>query len=166
MAIPVADNAAFVLNAIENLSGSNDLISLRSRGTSNRQFIVVNKLRMRANQQFLRQEQALQDKLTATQNRLAELEGRRAAQAKLGAQPQELLTPEQEAELEKFRGELVSTRAQLREVQRRLRQDIDRLGNWLAAINTLLVPLILGITAVLLAFLRRRKPAAKDGGGT
>jgi len=166
VAIPVADNAAFVLNAIENLSGSNDLISLRSRGTSNRQFIVVNKLRMRANQQFLRQEQALQDKLTATQNRLAELEGRRAAQAKLGAQPQELLTPEQEAELEKFRGELVSTRAQLREVQRRLRQDIDRLGNWLAAINTLLVPLILGITAVLLAFLRRHKPAAKDGGGT
>ncbi len=162
LAVPIADNAAFVLNAIENLSGSSDLISLRSRGTSNRQFTVVNNLRLRAEQQFLQQEQALQDKMTATQNRLAELEGRRAAQAKPGVRPQDLLTPEQEAEIEKFRAELVTTRTQLRDVQRKLRRDIDRLGNWLAAINTLLVPLILGVTAIVLAAFGRRKPR---GGG-
>jgi len=165
VAVPIADNAAFVLNAIENLSGSSDLISLRSRGTSNRQFTVVNNLRLRAEQQFLRQEQALQDKMTATQNRLAELEGRRAAQSKPGARQQDLLTPEQEAELEKFRAELVTTRTQLRDVQRKLRRDIDRLGSWLAAINTLLVPLILGVTAIVLAAFRRRKtPPARSGG--
>jgi gliding motility-associatede transport system auxiliary component len=165
VAVPIADNAAFVLNAIENLSGSSDLISLRSRGTSNRQFTVVNNLRLRAEQQFLQQEQLLQDKMTATQNRLAELEGRRAAQAKPGVRPQDLLTPEQEAEIEKFRADLVTTRTQLRDVQRKLRRDIDRLGNWLAAINTLLVPLILGLTAILLAVFRRRKAAAARSGG-
>jgi ABC-type uncharacterized transport system involved in gliding motility auxiliary subunit len=163
VAVPVADNASFVLNAIENLTGSNDLISLRSRSSSNRPFIVVNNLRRRAEQQFLRQEQQLQDKMTATQNRLAELEGRRNAQPKPGAPQGGLLTPEQEAEIEKFRAELVETRGALRDVQRRLRTDIDRLGNWLAAINILLVPLMLGGTALVLALFRRRKP--KQGGG-
>jgi ABC-type uncharacterized transport system involved in gliding motility auxiliary subunit len=161
---PIAHNAAFVLNAIENLSGSSDLISLRSRGTSNRPFRVVADLRRRAEQQFLRQEQALQDKLTATQNRIAELEGRRAAQARPGAAPQEILTPEQEAEIEKFRAELVETRRSLRDVQRRLGSDIDRLGAWLAAINILLVPLMLTGTTIALALLRRpSKPMSKGG---
>jgi ABC-type uncharacterized transport system involved in gliding motility auxiliary subunit len=159
VAVPVADNHVFVLNAIENLSGSSDLISLRSRGTSNRPFTVVNNIRRRAEQQFLREEQALQQKLTATQTRLAELEGRRTAAAKPGAtRPSELLTPEQEAEIEKFRAELADTRSALRNVQHKLRRDIDRLGTWLAAINTLLVPLMVAGSAIVLAFLRRRKP--------
>jgi len=160
---PVADNGSFVLNAIENLTGSNDLISLRSRGSSNRPFTVVNNLRRRAEQNYLRQEQQLQEKLTATQARLAELEGRRSAAPKPGAQPHEILTPEQEVEIEKFRAELVETRTALRDVQRRLRTDIDRLGNWLAAINILLVPLMLSGTALVLVLFRRRKP--KQGGG-
>jgi hypothetical protein len=91
------------------------------------------------------------------------LEGRRNAQPKPGAPQGGLLTPEQEAEIEKFRAELVETRGALRDVQRRLRTDIDRLGNWLAAINILLVPLMLGGTALVLALFRRRKP--KQGGG-
>ncbi|MFM9862566.1 MAG: Gldg family protein [Micropepsaceae bacterium] len=159
VAVPVADNHVFVLNAIENLSGSSDLISLRSRGTSNRPFTVVNNIRRRAEAQFLREEQALQQKLTATQTRLAELEGRRGAAGKPGAtKPGELLTPEQEAEIEKFRAELADTRSALRNVQHKLRRDIDRLGTWLAAINTLLVPLMVAGSALALGLLRRRKP--------
>ncbi len=158
VAVPVAHNAAFVLNAIENLSGSSDLISLRSRGTSRRSFTVVENIRARAETNFKRQEEALQQKLTATQSRLAELEGRRAAASRPGAaQGQELLTPEQEAEIEKFRQELVDTRTALRDVQRKLRRDIDRLGTWLAAINTLLVPLMVVGAGIILAFLGRKK---------
>jgi len=160
VAIPVADNHVFVLNALENLSGSNALISLRSRGTSNRPFTVVNNIRRRAEQQFLREEQALQNKLTETQNRLAELEGRRTVQNRPGATiPRELLTPEQQAEIEKFRAEIVETRTALRNVQHKLRRDIDRLGNWLAALNILFVPAMVAGTAITLAALRRRKPA-------
>jgi ABC-type uncharacterized transport system involved in gliding motility auxiliary subunit len=164
VAVPVADNHVFVLNAVENLTGSSDLISLRSRGTSNRPFTVVNNIRRRAEAQFLREEQALQQKLTATQTRLAELEGRRNAAAKPGAtRPNELLTPEQEAEIEKFRAELAETRSALRNVQHKLRRDIDRLGTWLAAINTLLVPIMLAGSALVLAFLRRRKKSKPSG---
>ena len=167
IAIPVAHNSAFVLNAVENLMGSNELISLRSRGTSNRPFIEVNKIRRKAEQLFLRQEQELQNKLTETQNRLAELEGRRAAQSKPGsAKPQEVLSPEQEAEIEKFRAQVLETKGALRDVQRKLRSDIDRLGNWLAAINVLLVPIMLAGTAIILGVLRRRKSNAGRGGAS
>ena len=150
-----------MLNALENLSGSASLISLRSRGTSNRPFEVVNDMRRRANQQFLLQEQALQERLTQTQTKLAELEGKRAAQARPGqAQPQEMLSAEQEAEIEKFRTELAETRKALRDVQYKLRRDIDRFGTWLAAINILFIPLLIAGTAlVLMLFGRSRKTA-------
>jgi ABC-type uncharacterized transport system involved in gliding motility auxiliary subunit len=167
VAVPVADNSVFVLNTLENLTGSAPLISLRSRGTSNRPFEVVDEMRRRANQQFLRQEQALQERLTATQTKLAELEGKRRAQTRPGqAAPQEMLTPEQEAEIEKFRNELADTRKALRDVQYKLRRDIDRFGTWLAAINVLFVPLMITGTAVVLWFLGRRRKSAKPAGGS
>ena len=167
VAVPVADNSVFVLNTLENLTGSAPLISLRSRGTSNRPFEVVDEMRRRANQQFLRQEQALQERLTATQNKLAELEGKRRAQARPGqAAPQEMLTPEQEAEIEKFRNELVETRKALRDVQYKLRRDIDRFGTWLAAINILFVPLMIAGTALVLWFFGRNRKSAKPAGGS
>jgi ABC-type uncharacterized transport system involved in gliding motility auxiliary subunit len=161
VAVPVAGNAVLILNALENLTGSASLISLRSRGTSNRPFEVVNDMRRRANQQFLLQEQALQQRLTETQERLAELEGKRTAQARPGqAQPQDLLSPEQEAEIEKFRGQLLETRKALRDVQYKLRRDIDRFGTWLAAINILFIPLLIAATALLLWLVGRGRKTA------
>lgn len=167
VAVPVADNSVFVLNTMEHLTGSAPLISLRSRGTSNRPFVVVDEMRRRANQQFLRQEQLLQERLTSTQGKLAELEGKRRAQVRPGqAQPQEMLTPEQEAEIEKFRLELADTRKALRDVQYKLRRDIDRFGTWLAAINILFIPLMIAGTAIVLWFLGRSKKAASNTGGS
>ena len=69
------------------------VISLRSRGTSNRPFTVVNNIRRRAEAQFLREEQALQQKLTATQTRLAELEGI-AIEREMAGLPYALMPPE------------------------------------------------------------------------
>lgn len=166
VAVPIADNSVFVLNAIEHLTGTPSLISLRSRGTSNRPFVVVNDMRRRAEQQFLRQEQALQERLTATQNKLAELEGKRRAQSKPGtSHPQEMLTAEQETEIEKFRTELADTRKALRDVQYKLRRDIDGFGNWLAAINILFVPLMIAGTALVMWFLARNKKKSPSAGG-
>jgi len=166
VAVPVADNAVFVLNTVENLTGTDALISLRSRGTSNRPFVVVNDMRRRAEQQFLRQEQLLQEKLTATQSKLAELEGKRRAQSRPGtAHPQELLTAEQEKEMDSFRSELVDTRKALRDVQYKLRRDIDGFGNWLAAINILCIPLMIAGTALVMWVAGRRKKPVPAAGG-
>ena len=52
VASPFADNGAFVLNAVENLMGSGDLISLRTRATNDRPFTVVKQIQADAQAQF------------------------------------------------------------------------------------------------------------------
>jgi ABC-type uncharacterized transport system involved in gliding motility auxiliary subunit len=158
IAAPFADNAAFVLNSIENLSGSGDLISLRTRESGQRPFTVVRKIQEDAQSQFQAKEKALQQHLTETQQRLHELEqGSEAQQGQVG------LTPDQQKEVENFRKDLIDTRTQLRDVQHNLRKDIDALGSRLALINIALVPVLISVFALVLAGLRRRKRAQAAG---
>ena len=163
IAQPVAGNSDFVVNALDNLSGSNELLSLRSRGTSKRPFDLVEDIRRNAQRRFSREQKVLEAKVAETEKHLQELEGHRTARGQPGqAKPTEMFTPEQRAEIEKFRDQYFASRKALREVQHRLSSDIDRLGGWLAAINILLVPLMLAVVAIVLAVMRRQrsKPSA------
>ena len=153
--VPFSDNAAFVLNAVENLTGSSDLISLRTRATNARPFVVVQKLQQQAQMRFQQQAQGLQQKLSETQDRLKALQQGAAGQPGGAAG----LTAEQQKEIQRFRREAIDTRAQLREVQRNLRKSIDELGDLLAFINIALVPLLVALFAIVLAALRRRRRA-------
>jgi ABC-type uncharacterized transport system involved in gliding motility auxiliary subunit len=157
VATPFADNAAFVLNAVENLTGSDDLISLRTRATNDRPFTVVKEIQARAQAQFQQEADALQQRMTDTESRLHALEQGGSTDGKPVASA--ALTPDQQAEIETFKHDLIDTRAQLREVQRNLRKDIDRLGAVLAFINIALVPMLVALFAVVLAVLRRRRRA-------
>ena len=157
LAAPFADNGAFVLDAVENLTGSNDLISLRTRATSSRPFTVVQKLQTQAQARFQQEQDALKQKLTDTENRLHALE--QGGAANISAQSGTALSPQQQVEIQRFRRELSTTRGELREVQRKLRKDIDALGAFLAFVNIALVPILVAAFAVVLAFLRRRKRA-------
>jgi ABC-type uncharacterized transport system involved in gliding motility auxiliary subunit len=152
VAAPFANNDAFVVSAVDNLMGSSDLISLRTRATSERPFTLVKELQANADQQFQQQEAALKARLTDAQQRLRELQ-----QGQGGTSVS--LSPEQQATIERFKRELIDTRTQLREVQHNLRKDIDTLGNVLAFFNIAFVPLLVAAFAVVLAWLRRRRRA-------
>ncbi|MFQ5535568.1 MAG: GldG family protein [Sphingomonadales bacterium] len=149
--MPIADNANFVINGIDNLAGSSELISLRSRGVSARSFTMVHDIRRRAEAQYLAEEETLQDKLRLAEERIADLQRDQPDDGSL------LLTPEQEAEITSFRTEMLTTRKQLREVQRNLRRDIDALAATVKFVNIGLVPLSIMALAVLMAVLRRRR---------
>ena len=118
--VPIASNADFILNGADNLSGSSELISLRSRGRSQRPFLVVESLRRQAEQKFLAQEKALQAKLDETQKKIADLQSKRE-----GGGGGALLSTEQRAAMDGFRDELVVTRRELRGVQRELNREIE-----------------------------------------
>jgi len=148
--IPTADNGAFVLNAVENLTGSDALISLRSRGTSERPFTVVDELRREAEQQYLAEEQRLQQRLDQTEKKIADMEGQQA-------QGGLFLSPEQQDAIAGFREQALETRKQLREVQRRLRSDIEALAMSLRILNILVMPLIVAAVAVALGIMRQRR---------
>lgn len=150
MQVPTANNADFVANAIENLTGSNDLIGLRSRGTSSRPFEQVQALQRDAEQQFRAKEKELQDKLKDVEKKLADIRNQGQGQ---GAQA--ILTTDQQRSIEQFRTEMVATRKELRDVQLALRKDIDRLQSIVQFVNIGLVPILVALVAVLIGLWRR-----------
>jgi ABC-type uncharacterized transport system involved in gliding motility auxiliary subunit len=147
--VPTADNSAFVLNVLDQLSGSSSLIGLRGRGSALRPFTYVDSLRKDAEMRFLDKEQQLQARLSETEKALQELQGGAVSQANTP------LSPEQMEMIENFKHEMLRTRKELRDVQAALRQDIESLGFWVKAVNMLLPPLILCVGAIW-HFRRRR----------
>lgn len=146
-----ADNNALFANALDNLTGSSDLISIRSRETSSRPFVKVNELRLAADQKFRATEESLQAKLKETEEKLIALQKQRDDVNAL------VLLPEQEAEIDKFQEEKLNIRKQLRQVRHNLSLDIEQLGTRLKLINIGLVPLIISILALALSVVRSRK---------
>src|SRR6266567_4201686 len=160
VATPSADNGALVMNAVENMMGSNGLISLRTRERSARPFVVVDRIRRDAEGRFLAEQQALQEKVNTTQANLRALQGQNQQNPAAGAP---VLNKEQQTQIDKLRRDLVDTRASLRQVQASLRQNVESLGTVLAFLNIALVPILIGAAAIVLSFLRRRRRARAMG---
>ncbi|MBT7286411.1 MAG: ABC transporter [Rhodospirillaceae bacterium] len=160
MVVPIAANGDFVINALDNLSGSSDLIGLRSRGKSNRPFVLVQAMRLAAEQEFLAEERKLKDSLEKSTARIAELESRAQGGSSDGSGG--LLTPEQRAEIKSARSQVLQTRKQLRDVQHNLNRNIDGLEARLKFANVGLMPLAVAVVAAILAVMgiRRRRRAA------
>ncbi len=151
VSVPFASNGDFVVNAVDNLAGSDDLIRLRSRGISYRPFAVVEDLRRDAAERFLARRDELQRALEDTEKRLNELQERKKPGAAAA------LTAEEESAIEKFRDEMVRIRRQLREVQHGLERDIETLAAWLKVINIGLVPMGVLVVAGLIALARKHR---------
>jgi ABC-type uncharacterized transport system involved in gliding motility auxiliary subunit len=152
VAIPQADNAGFVVNALENLSGGAALADLRGRGVVERPFDRVTQIRRNAELQFRQKEQALVAKLQDLQGKLARVE----TKGNDGAEQQVILTDAEKADIEKFRVEMIDVRRQLREVKAALRRDIDRLDGWLKFVNIAAIPLLIGLGGLGVGLMRRR----------
>ena len=72
---PFANNGELVWNAIDNLAGSNDLISIRARAAYSRPFEKVEELRRNADAaQFRANEQQLEAQLKQTEEKLTKLQ--------------------------------------------------------------------------------------------
>ncbi len=151
---PFANNGDLAINAVDNLIGNSDLISIRTRAVSSRPFDRVNALRLDAERRLRDTEQQLQQRLQETEQRLNELQSTRGNDAQ--DTNLAVFTPEQEAEIQGFLDQKLEIRRELRQVRRELDKDIESLGNSLKAINIGLVPFLVLITAVLLNWRRRR----------
>jgi ABC-type uncharacterized transport system involved in gliding motility auxiliary subunit len=158
MAVPFAANADFLVNAVDSLSGSNDLITLRSRGRSNRPFEAIDRLRREAGQEFVAREQELQKKLQETEKQIAELQSKRKAGAGSA-----LLSAEEQAAIDNFRKELVRVRRELRDVQYNLNRSVERLSSWIKFANIGLVPIAVAGVAIGLGAVRRQRRSAGRG---
>jgi ABC-type uncharacterized transport system involved in gliding motility auxiliary subunit len=149
---PFANNGDFITNAVENLGGSDALISIRSRGVFSRSFSRVDELTVIAEQKFRDQEQILQQQLDDTEQQLLELQNQQVEEGAL------VISPEQQLAIDEFMQKKVTIRKSLRDVRHQLDKDIESLGNWLKLINIALAPMILILFLALLRMIFRTKP--------
>src|SRR5437016_1806336 len=146
-----ANNGDLVLNALDNLAGSTDLISVRGRATFSRPFERVEALRRIADDRFRAKEHELEQQLRDTEEKLTALQSKRNDKSAL------ILTPEQEKELDRFQQEKLRIRKELRAVRAGLDEDIKSLGTLLKIVNILVVPIGFAVGALLVAAWRRQR---------
>ena len=154
ISIPVAHNATFVINTLENLSGGEALSGLRGRGVDDRPFELVDDIRRDAERQFRRKEQTLVNRLNDLQANLTKVE----RQTKDG---NVILSDDDRKAIEKFRGEMIATRKELRDVKHAMRADIDQLEGLLKFINIAGVPLLFGLGGIAFAAFQRRRSGGR-----
>ncbi len=146
-----ASNGDLVLNALDNLSGSNDLISVRAKAGFTRPFTRVAALRRAAEARYRAQQQQLQKELRQTEQQLTLLQTKRDNKSTL------ILSPAQQREIQHFEAERVTIRKRLRAVQAGLVHSIDELGTELKVINIIVMPAVFALAALAGAALRRRR---------
>ena len=154
--IPISANGSFVINALDNLTGSGDLIGIRSRGRFLRPFTVFNELRQDAELRFREKERELLQRLEETEARLSEL--------RTGEGDEIVLTEDQRNAIIEFTEERVRIRRELRDVRHSLRKDIEALEASLKFINIGLIPIVIGIGGLLAGLhrMRRRRTAIRS----
>jgi len=145
------DNLNFFANAAEILTGSDDLIGLRSRGKLERPFTAVLELKQKAQERWLSKEKELVQRIEETNQKLRRLEQEKDRSQKM------ILSPEQEAEIARFKEERQKINRELKEVRKNLRADIESLGATLKGINIFLMPLLVSVVGVVFAIYKHRK---------
>ncbi|MDM8557736.1 Gldg family protein [Candidatus Parabeggiatoa sp. HSG14] len=151
IAMPHAANATFISNALDNLSGSNDLISVRNRGSFARPFTKVEEIQQKAEKRFREKEKKLLANLQETDQKIRDLQKKKTDGNKL------MLDVRQQQEIENFRNEKIKFRKELRNVQHELRKNVEGLETWMKFVNIGFMPLLIGFFGISFSFLSRRR---------
>jgi ABC-type uncharacterized transport system involved in gliding motility auxiliary subunit len=155
-----ANNGDFVWNALDNLAGNSDLISMRGRASVLHPFERVEALRAAAEDHFLAEQKELEAQLAQTERKLEALQSGGESSSGHASASQTILTADQERELQRFQKERLRIRKELRDVKLGLDRDIRALGNRVKLINIVLAPAAFAVVALLIAAAGRRRRRA------
>ena len=144
----LGDNSALLMNAIDELRGSSDLISIRSRGNFRRPFIVVDEIERQAEAETAEEEAKINAEIAGFQKELKSI----LASAKEGQEEiigSSIVQKKSNLELKIHRAQ-----RQLRQVKMKRRERIEHLGNILRNFNILVAPVVILIIAITLGVRR------------
>ncbi|MEI8041026.1 MAG: Gldg family protein [Verrucomicrobiota bacterium] len=156
MQMAMNGNLNLAQNIVEQMTGDNNLIAVRSRATLNRPFTRIKEMEAVANEKFQSEIKRLEDSATEAQRKINEMQTQ-----KKDKDQRYILSPEQRAELEKLRKEEADSRKRLKQVQKDLRKEVVSLQTRVKWINILAVPLAVTATGIVIAVIKRRKTSAK-----
>ncbi len=152
---PTNGNLNFIESSVEMLAGDSNLMSIRSRASANRPFLVVNQMEAAAEQRYQSKIDELENSIAQTKQKLAALQSTNPSDQKT------VLSPQQQAEIKKFRENEAKSDKELKQVRKDLRQEIDSLQNTLKWINIAAVPLLITLAGLGFAIFKRQSRAAR-----
>jgi ABC-type uncharacterized transport system involved in gliding motility auxiliary subunit len=151
----ISDNGVFAVNAVENLTGSTDLLSLRARGKAARPFTKIKALEDEAQKQYSKEQDHLEKTMRDLDQQISDLLKQRPD----GKDSRIVLTPDLQKKIFEAREKKLETRKKLREVQFNLDKDVRALKNRIMFYDIGLMPIVVGLFAIGLGAYRgfRRK---------
>ena len=147
---PFANNADFLVNALDTLAGGEELMGLRARRESSRPFELVAQIRREAERRYRSKERELIDRINETQDEVDSLLAREGAV--IGA---DVLSTKERTRIDTLRRGILSMRRELRGVQHALREDIEQLDATLKFLNIGAMPIILALLSLLVILVQR-----------
>jgi ABC-2 type transport system permease protein len=141
----VGDNSSLLLNCIEDLGGSSDLISIRSRGSFQRDFIKVKEIEKQAEAETAAEVEKLNAEIAGHNQNLQSLvaSAQKAGDAEVIGS--DIISQRRELEIKVHQAQ-----RQLNEVKLNRRKRIEQLGNELRQWNMLAAPAVILLVAVIL----------------
>jgi ABC-type uncharacterized transport system involved in gliding motility auxiliary subunit len=155
MSAAMNGNLNFAQNLVEQLSGDNNLIAVRSRAVMQHPFTRVKKIEAEAQARYTDKIKELQDGRDKAVARLQELQQQKSQNQKF------ILSPEQQAEIENLKTNEAKISKDLRNVQKDLRRDVDSLQHRVEIVNIAAMPIVVIVAGVGLAFFKRKRNSAK-----
>ena len=149
IAVALDNNSDLLLNTIDDLSGSSELIGLRSRGNYRRPFVVVEDIRKKAEEDTAEEEAKIKEEIAGFQKELNKI----VASAKDGEEKlieASILDKKKDLNLEIRRAQ-----RQLRQIQMARVVKIDALHKKLQNFNMLLAPAFILAIAIILGVRKR-----------
>jgi ABC-type uncharacterized transport system involved in gliding motility auxiliary subunit len=150
---PINDNLGFVVSVLETLGGSDELVSLRSKGTSLRPFKKVQELERVAQLRYQAKLDEIERRLEEANMKITELSKQAGGVTAKGI----VITPEMQREIEKFQTVADQLSEERRVIRRGLSEDVNSLGRRLQVLNLLAGPALALLFGLLYTLARRRK---------
>ncbi len=144
----VGDNSSMLMNAIDDLSGSSDLVSIRSRGNFKRPFMVVDEIERQAEAETAEEVEEINAQIAGFQSELQSI----ISSAKEGQE--EIIGDSIAKKKQELESKIYQAQRQLRQVRMNRRERIEKLGNRLRQANMLGAPMVILIIAIALGVRR------------
>lgn len=146
--VVVGDNSTMLINAIDDLSGSSDLVSIRSRGNFKRPFVVVDEIERQAEAETAEEVEKINAQIAGFQSELQSI----VSSAKEGQE--EIIGDSIAKKKQELESKIYQAQRQLRQVKMTRRERIEQLGNRLRQANMLGAPTVILIIAIVLGIRR------------
>jgi ABC-2 type transport system permease protein len=151
----VGDNGALLLNTVEELGGSGDLISIRSRGNFKRPFVVIDEIERQAERETAKETAVINAQIDGFNAELQKLVSSADDQEKQEVLGSAIVQKKRDLEIK-----IREAQRQLRDIKAQQRERIDEVGRKLELANMAAVPSVVMLLAVVLGLwrsVRRRR---------